>query len=107
MKGYRPTSRLALRDHTARGAGKNQKRRILDYVSMKGAYGATRDEISLALNIKIQSVTPAVFDLMKSEDRDSHLMLMKSGDHRLTEGGSLGEVLITVKAGETRRLPFQ
>lgn len=51
---------------------------ILGYVLGLGAFGATNEEISIALGIKIQTVCPRVKELRESGD------LVPAGEKRIT-----------------------
>lgn len=42
----------------------SNRARILHFILERGSRGATREEISIALDVKIQTVTPTVHDLL-------------------------------------------
>jgi hypothetical protein len=75
----------------ARGHSQRDRLRILDYVTAQGAYGATVDEISIALGMRLTTVSARVSELKHSTDG----RLVKSASRRATSSGSAAAVVVT------------
>lgn len=74
----------------ARGHSETDRLRILDFVTGEGAFGATVEEISLALGMRMTTVSARVSELKHATDG----RLVKSGARRATTSGSAAAVVV-------------
>lgn len=80
------TSRMAA--ESSRPRAPTDRAAILEYLLAQGEHGATNEEISEALRIKLQTVCPRMLELR------GDVQVVKAGRRRATRSGSMAEVWI-------------
>lgn len=71
-----------------------RRARVMEYVAAQGSLGATRDELSVALDAPVQCLCSAVRQLLDSGD------IVETKQTRLTRLGSPAAVLIARRGAE-------
>jgi hypothetical protein len=68
-----------------RGSAGIQRKKVFEYIKGQGIYGATAEEVSLALNLDGNSVRPRIWELTGQYGHDA--VIYKSRETRLTLSG--------------------
>jgi len=109
MNPYRGTAPFQKSSRTSKAAAMAQigkrlttRERVVKYIWGCGASGATRDEIAIALGLRLSSVCGRVAEEMQRDD--AHSRIRQLSETRLTSAGAQAFVLVAVTPVDARQI---